>query len=317
MYSAGTSVGAELCVPDAVRPKRLPELHDGAQVGTFFVSRVRLSTMTDDAVDEGADGSADNSIDGTADDIDGDALEAVASEIAAADHAVALTGAGVSTASGIPDFRSEGGIWDEFDPAEFHYSRFQADPAGFWDRRVDMHEFVYGGDVEPNAAHRTLATLEKWGHLDVVITQNIDGLHGAAGSESVVELHGNAERVVCDACGRRTDAGPVRERVEDGELPPRCECGGVLKPDVVLFGEQLPEREHHRAREHARVADVFLAVGSSLSVQPAASLPRTATRTGGTLAIVNLESTAVSSQADYEFRADVTDVLPALVDAVR
>lgn len=242
-------------------------------------------------------------------------IEAVASELAAADHAVALTGAGVSTASGIPDFRSEGGVWDTFDPAEFRYSRFQADPAAFWERRVEMHEAVYGGDIEPNAAHEALAELEAGGVLDSVVTQNVDGLHGAAGSETVVELHGNADRVVCEECGRRADAGPVRDRVTSGETPPRCrDCQGLLKPDVVLFGEQLPRTSLQMARDHARRADVFLAAGSSLSVEPAASLPRTATQ--ATLVVVNLEATQVSAAADYELLADVTDVLPAVADAV-
>ncbi len=249
--------------------------------------------------------------------IDGADIDAVATALADADHVVALTGAGVSTASGIPDFRSEGGIWDEFDPAEFHYSRFKSDPEAFWDRRIDMHEAVYGGDIESNRAHEALATLEHRGLLDAVITQNIDGLHREAGSESIIELHGNAERVVCEQCGRRTDARPVRDRVEAGELPPRCDtCDGVLKPDVVLFGEQLPRTALQRAQEHAREADVFLAVGSSLSVEPAASLPRSATRSGATLVVVNLEETPVSASAEYEFRADVTEVLPAVVESV-
>lgn len=244
-------------------------------------------------------------------------IDDVATAIGTAEHAVALTGAGVSTASGIPDFRSEGGIWDRFDPAEFHYSRFQSDPAGFWERRVEMHEAVYGGDVEPNAAHEALATLETGGVLDAVLTQNIDGLHRAAGSEAVVELHGSADRAVCEACGRRTDAEPVYERVESGEAPPRCDhCDGVLKPDVVLFGEALPQTQFQRAREHARKADVFLAAGSSLSVEPAASLPRRAARTDATLVVVNLEETPVSGLADYELLADVTEVLPAIADAV-
>jgi len=243
-----------------------------------------------------------------------DGLEEAAAALEAADRVVALTGAGVSTASGIPDFRSEGGIWDEFDPAEFHYSRFQADPAGFWERRVQMHEAVYGGDVEPNAAHEALATLERRGQLDALVTQNIDGLHQGAGSERVVELHGNADRVVCERCRERTDAVPVRERIDDGELPPRCDCGGVLKPDVVLFGEPLSPTTIQPARTHAREADLLLAAGSSLSVEPAASLPRTAVRTGAVLVVVNLEQTPVSALADHELLADVTDVLPALVD---
>ncbi|MFT4921960.1 MAG: NAD-dependent deacetylase, partial [Haloarculaceae archaeon] len=189
-------------------------------------------------------------------------VRAAAAAISDSEHVVALTGAGVSTASGIPDFRSDGGIWDEFDPDDFHYSRFQADPGGFWRERVDMHEAVYGDDVEPNAAHEALANLERAGVLDVVVTQNIDGLHEAAGTESLLELHGNAERVACESCSRRFPAGPVRERVDAGEVPPRCgSCDGVLKPDVVLFGEQLPQAPFQQAQTHARDADAFLAVG--------------------------------------------------------
>ena len=250
-------------------------------------------------------------------DADTAAVEAAARELADAETAVALTGAGVSTASGIPDFRSEGGIWDQFDPEEFRYDRFRADPEGFWDRRTDLHEAVYGDDVEPNAAHEALATLEGIGVLDAVITQNIDGLHGAAGSETVVELHGNAARVVCDSCGQRRDAGPVRERVADGELPPRCSvCDGVLKPDVVLFGEELPQAPFQHARRLAREADAFLVAGSSLEVEPAASLPGTASRTGATLVIVNFDGTRYSASAEYEFRADVTEILPLLADRI-
>jgi NAD-dependent deacetylase len=248
-------------------------------------------------------------------DADVTGVEAAARELESVRTAVALTGAGVSTASGIPDFRSEGGIWDEFDPAEFRYERFRADPEGFWDRRLDLHEAVYGDDVEPNAAHEALAALEDMGVLDAVITQNIDGLHEAAGSETVVEIHGNAARVVCDSCGQRRDADPVRARVENGEVPPRCSvCDGVLKPDVVLFGEELPRTALQRARNFAQEADVFIAAGSSLEVEPAASLPGTATRTGATLALANLEGTRYSASADYEFRADVTEILPQLVE---
>ena len=239
-------------------------------------------------------------------------IEAVADLLQRADHAVALTGAGVSTASGIPDFRSEGGIWDRFDPSEFHYQRFLADPETFWEKRVEMHEAAFGGDVEPNAAHEALAEMKRAGVLDAVVTQNTDGLHAAAGSESVVELHGTGTRVACEECGSRFEAEPVHERVRDGDLPPTCDdCGGLLKPDVVLFGEEMPPGAFQAARNHARDADVFLAVGSSLSVQPAASLPRLAAR-NGTLVIVNLEETPLSETADYEFLADVTEVLPAL-----
>lgn len=240
-----------------------------------------------------------------------------AETLAEADHVAALTGAGVSTASGIPDFRSEGGLWDKYDPSEFHYSRFKADPAGFWELRAEMHEAVYGDDIEPNAAHEALATLESRDILDAVITQNIDGLHREAGSENVIEIHGNAERVACERCGRRAPMAEAQDAVDRGNLPPRCgSCDGILKPDVVLFGESLPQGELQRAQEHARDSDAFLAVGSSLAVQPAASLPRTAQQTGGKLLVVNLEETGASSSAAFDFRADVTELLPKLVEAL-
>jgi len=245
-------------------------------------------------------------------------IERAADALADADHAVAFTGAGVSTASGIPDFRSDGGIWETFEPSDFRYNRFRADPSGFWTDRVEMHEAVYGGDIEPNEAHEALATMEEHGTLDTVITQNIDGLHTEAGSETVIELHGNADRVVCEDCGKRFDAGPVWGRIKEGDVPPRCHsCDGIVKPDVVLFGEQLPGPVLQRAREHAREADVFLAAGSSLSVEPAASLPRMATRGGGQLIVVNLEKTPASERATHDFRADVTEILPALASRVR
>jgi NAD-dependent deacetylase len=247
-----------------------------------------------------------------------DTIEAAARELGEAHHAVALTGAGISTASGLPSFRGDDGIWgEEFDPADFHYSRFKSDPAGFWRDRVDLHETMYGGDVEPNAAHAALADLEAAGTLDALITQNVDGLHEAAGSESVIELHGNARRVACESCGRRVSGEPFYEQARDGDVPPRCEsCGGILKPDVVLFGEQLPTGALQQAQKHARRADVFLAIGSSLTVQPAASLPRVASQRDATLVVVNLEETPLSDEATYDLRADVTEVLPALADTV-
>ena len=247
-----------------------------------------------------------------------DATDRIAAAIAGSDHAVALTGAGVSTASGIPPFRGEDGIWgSEFDPADFQYSRFQADPGGFWKERLDLSARMFPDDVAPNAAHEALAELEQAGQLDAVITQNTDGLHQAAGSETVVELHGNSRRVACQNCGMVLDADPVERRVREGEVPPECDCGGVLKPDTVLFGEQLPAGELQQARRHAREAEVFLAVGSSLQVQPAASLPRAAAESGARLSLVNLEETPVAGKADDDVRADVTDVLPEVAATVR
>ncbi|MCU4717380.1 NAD-dependent deacylase [Halapricum hydrolyticum] len=247
-----------------------------------------------------------------------DRIESLAAEVADAERVVALTGAGVSTASGIPSFRGEGGIWEQFDQRDFHYRRFDADPAGFWRDRIDLRETFYGdGEIEPNAAHEALADLEGMGYLDAAVTQNVDGLHGVAGSETVIELHGTNREAECVECGRRIPAETAFERAEDGELPPRCEaCGGVLKPAVVLFGESMPDEPTIRAHELAGQSDLFLAIGSSLQVQPAAGLPARAQRSGATLAIVNLEETPVSDRAEYDLREDVTAALPALVEAV-
>ncbi|XVH31232.1 Sir2 family NAD-dependent protein deacetylase [Haloferacaceae archaeon DSL9] len=245
-----------------------------------------------------------------------DAVDAIAAELGRADRAVALTGAGLSTASGIPSFRGEDGIWGtEFDPESFHVSRFESDPEGFWADRLRLHERMFPDRVEPNAAHDALARLTNDGVLDAVITQNTDGLHAAAGTDAVIELHGNARRVVCHRCGDRAAAAESRERVRDGDNPPRCGCGGIYKPDVVLFGELLDREGLRRAKRLAAASDVFIVAGSSLQVHPAASLP--AERRGATLVLVNFESTPFSANADYDLRADVTEVLPAIEASVR
>lgn len=244
-------------------------------------------------------------------------LATVADAIRGADSVVALTGAGVSTASGIPDFRSADGIWNDYEPSDFHVDRFRSDPDGFWRERVELVEDLFGNGFEPNAAHEALAALEAAGHLDTLITQNIDGLHAAAGNEDPIEIHGNGRRAACTGCSRRFDIDSVMDRVRNGEVPPTCDrCGEILKPDVVLFGERLPRNALSRARSAARDSDVFLAIGSSLTVEPAASLPREAADRGGTLCIVNLDRTGLSERAEYDFCADVTDVLPRLVAAV-
>ncbi len=245
------------------------------------------------------------------------ALESLAREIVEADHVVVLTGAGLSTASGIPDFRSDGGVWDRLDPGDFHIDRFRADPAGFWTDRLELHKTLYTDETGPNAAHEAIATLQDRGHLDIVLTQNVDGLHEAAGTTEVRHLHGTSRTVECVECGTRRPAEPVRERAAAGDLPPQCSaCAGIFKPAVVLFGEQLPADELTAARRHAADADVFIAAGSSLTVEPVASLPRRAARNGATLAIVNLDQTPVSPLADYDWRADVTEAFPSLCNRV-
>jgi len=244
-------------------------------------------------------------------------LDALAAEIRSADGTVALTGAGVSAPSGVPTFRGEDGIWERFDQRDFHVRRFRVDPAGFWADRVALRDAMLGdGGVDPNAAHEALATMEAAGHLDGVLTQNVDGLHERAGTERVVELHGSNREVECVDCGARRPAAPVVERAREGERPPTCDCGGVLKPAVVLFGESMPDDPLLAAYDLLGGADVVLAVGSSLTVQPAAGLPKRAQQSGATLAVINLESTPVSGRAEYDIRADVTEALPALADRV-
>ncbi|MFB6118511.1 NAD-dependent deacetylase [Halosegnis sp.] len=241
-------------------------------------------------------------------------IEQAATLLREADTAVAFTGAGISTASGIPDFRSDGGIWDRYEPESFHIRRFHADPDGFWQDRAELVAELYA-DVEPNAAHEALAALEQADLLDRVITQNVDGLHAAAGSEDVVELHGNGGRVACQDCGRRADAAPHYEAVRTGDIDgaPRCpDCEGLLKPDVVLFGERLPMAPLNEARSLARTADCLLVVGSSLTVEPAASLPEIAADTGGALVVINLEETHVSGRAAVDLRASATEALSTL-----
>ncbi|MEF8828205.1 MAG: Sir2 family NAD-dependent protein deacetylase, partial [Haloarcula sp.] len=206
--------------------------------------------------------------------------------------------------------------WERHDPADFHRRRLDADPAGFWADRISLRAAIYGDlDPEPNAAHEALAALESAGHLDAVLTQNVDGLHDAAGTDRVIELHGTHERVVCDDCGHRRDAESVFEgAAEGGDLPPRCDCGGVYRPDVVLFGEPMPDAAMTEGQRLARDSDVFLAVGSSLSVQPASLLPQIAAEAGSTLVVINYEATPRDASAAHVLRADVTQVLPAIVE---
>jgi NAD-dependent deacetylase len=241
------------------------------------------------------------------------ALRAVADALVEGRGAVALTGAGVSTASGVPSFRGEGGIWrTEFDPNDFHHARFLRDPAGFWADRLRLQEAMFGDEYEPNAAHHALVTLEERGVLDGVVTQNTDGLHRAAGQGTLAELHGNAARVACQSCGGTRPAEPIFDRVRGGDRPPRCDCGGVYKPDVVLFGENLDPDTLARAEDLATRSETVLAVGTSLQVEPAASLAGLGER----LVVVNFDETPYSDRAAVDLRADVTWALPRLVDLV-
>jgi len=223
---------------------------------------------------------------------------------------VVLTGAGVSTESGIPDFRSPTGIWAQADPMEYASIRaFRDDPEKVWSFYALRIEMLTG--AEPNPAHHALAELERRGFVQAIVTQNIDLLHTRAGSRDVVEVHGSIRTASCLACGHR-------EPLEESLLPvPRCpECGAVLKPDVVFFGEVLPAEAIDRAYALAREAALMLVVGSALEVFPVAELPLETLRAGGSLAIVNRGPTALDDRAELKIDASAGETLTELVTAL-
>lgn len=245
-------------------------------------------------------------------------LDAAASALADAEHAVALTGAGMSVESGIPPYRGEGGLWNDHDESALHVRRLRAQPEAFWEDWVAFHDAATIDDAEPHAGHEALAALETNGPVEAVITQNVDGLHQAGGSEAVIELHGTHEVVVCPGCDRRNPAEDALATVRAGEGPPECDrCGFVVEPGSVLFGQELPFEALSSAREHAERCDCMLVVGCSLVVEPAGSLPQRAARTGATIVECNPEETPISRRAEHVLHDPAGELLPALWEHVR
>ncbi len=241
----------------------------------------------------------------------------IARWIAEARQVVALTGAGVSTASGIPDFRGPQGLWTTKPDTQrlFSIDAYLEDPEvreQVWQLRLDNPAFR----VDPNPAHVALAELERRGRLHTLVTQNIDGLHQAGGSspDRVIEIHGTIHEVECLACDRRVPSGPVLQQVRDGDPDPRCpECGGLQKSATISFGQSLDPALLQRAHEAVMGCDLFLAVGTSLVVHPVALLPRTALEAGARLVILNAEETPYDDRADEVLRDDVGDTLAEIV----
>ena len=233
-------------------------------------------------------------------------------------RAVAFTGAGVSTESGIPDFRSPGGIWDRFDPNEFTYANFIGSLEGrrkYWELGRVTYPVIRA--ARPNAAHVALVELHGRDRLDCCITQNIDGLHQAAGlpPEKVIELHGNATRARCLACSAAYTRDEVHAWLEAGDAAPTCPaCGGIVKPTTVLFGEAMPEGAMAEAERRAREADLFVVLGSSLVVYPAAYIPLHAREAGATLVIVNLAPTPLDARADLVIRGRAGQIMSAVLE---
>jgi NAD-dependent deacetylase len=243
--------------------------------------------------------------------------ERLAGLIRGAGSVVALTGAGISVPSGIPDFRSpQTGLWENVDPMEVaHISVWSRDPARFWGFYGQRFTVLDG--KRPNGAHQALVELEARGLLEAVITQNIDGLHAAAGTADPIEVHGSVATASCLDCGASYPLADVRERLgADPDGIPRCDCGLPLKPDVVLFGELLPETAMERAYGLAARADLLLCVGSSLEVWPVAELPQVTLDHGGAVAIVTIGPTPYDRRATVKLAGDVVGELEAVMAAL-
>ena len=241
----------------------------------------------------------------------------VADLLRQAERAVVLTGAGISVPSGIPDFRSPGtGLWEKVDPMEVaHIDAWRRDPDRFWS--FYSQRFVSLRDKTPNEAHFALAELERRGLVRAVITQNVDRLHRLAGTERLIEVHGSIDRSVCMECGRKVSLERVIELLRTADGAPLCEtCVAPLKPDVVLFGELLPERALAEAKALAMDADLMICVGSSLEVYPVAGLPAMTHGAGGRLALITQGPTAYDSDAEVKLDGDVITELTAVLAAL-
>ncbi len=233
--------------------------------------------------------------------------------ISEAERISALTGAGISVDSGIPDFRSEGGLWKRFDPHEFAtLDSFMRDPRKFWTMGRELAETII--KAEPNAAHIALSKLETQSKLKGIITLNIDNLHQLAGNKKVIELHGNYLRAYCIECKMEYVGKRVHERVAQGEIPPKCDkCGGVLKSEAILFGEPLPEEPMERAILLCRDTDLMIVIGTSLTVYPAAFLPQIAKNSGAKVILLNLDGVNKDNVADIVLRGRASEILPQII----
>ncbi len=244
-------------------------------------------------------------------------LDQAAHLIRQARRGVVLSGAGISTPSGIPDFRSKNsGLWQRHNPMEVaSLTAFRHQPERFfaWVRPL-LRDIV---NAQPNAAHRAIAALQQAGHIHSIITQNIDGLHQKAGAQRVIEVHGSLETATCTECYRTFPSSEFLDDFLERNVTPHCPaCGGLLKPNVVLFGEQLPWQTWQQAEETARSSDLMLIAGSSLAVMPVARLPVEAANHGAAIIIVNQTPTYMDARADVVLRGNVADILPQLTQRI-
>ncbi len=241
-------------------------------------------------------------------------ISQIASKIKAGGNNVVFTGAGISTESGIPDYRSQGGIWDKFRPVYFdEFMSSREARAEYWRRWVELYRGIL--QAQPNPAHLALANLHEQGLLQAVITQNVDGLHQDSGlpDDKIIELHGNTRRIRCMSCRQIAALDNVRQRLASGDPAPECDCGGYLKPDTISFGQSMPVAEVEKAVDLSRKSNFFMVVGSTLLVQPAAQMPVYAKENGAFLAIVNLSDTPFDNQCDALIREKAGGVLQKIL----
>ncbi|TET40528.1 MAG: NAD-dependent protein deacylase [Dehalococcoidia bacterium] len=247
-------------------------------------------------------------------------IEETAELIVSSKKLVVFTGAGVSTESGIPDFRSPGGIWSKFNPDDFTYQKFLKDPK-VRKRQWQMFSMFRMIDlVQPNPAHYAIAELDKLGKLDCVITQNVDGLHQKAGvpEEKVIELHGTTRWVKCLGCGKRYPMSEIAKRLEAGVEEPVCDdCGGILKSATISFGEPMPVKETSEAERCSRECDLMMVVGSSLVVYPAAYMPIYAMESGAKLVIINVGTTSMDRFANVRINEKAGEVMSKILERVK
>ena len=248
-------------------------------------------------------------------------LKQIAQWINTSKRIIIFSGAGLSTESGIPDFRSPGGVWDKYDPEDFYFQNFIASETSrekYWQMATEMWEPIK--QAQPNPAHLAIAEMEKLGKLDCVITQNIDGLHFKAGNseEKVLQLHGTAIFVSCLSCKKRYDRDQIQDRIKKAQKAPRCDdCGGLLKPATISFGQSMPEKETQEAYHRSSICDLFIVIGSSLVVQPAASMPMVAKRNGARLVIINRDPTPCDDLADLVIHGQAGPTMASILEHLK
>jgi NAD-dependent deacetylase len=237
-------------------------------------------------------------------------IKKAAEDLSDAKMVAALTGAGASIESGIPAFRGKGGLWEKYDPMEVaHIDSFMQDPVRVWNLLIkDMKDVI--DQAQPNDCHKGLARLEELGKLQTVITQNVDGLHQMAGNTDVIEFHGTFAWQRCMECNTHVKT----RHVDTNEIPPRCDCGGILRPNVIFFGEMIPQAAHWRSQQVATDCDVMLVIGTSAVVQPAALMPVVAKESGAKIIEINQESTLLTGDiSDYLIKGPAGDVMNSIM----